>query len=137
METLKRSDKNKVFAGVFGGIGEYLEIDPTLLRLVGLLLLFYSGIVPFLLVYFIAVFIVPKSEERIKADSQRPAYKKGWFWVILVLFIIFIIIPVLGLVVFRVNTDSFQEVNWEQTIMESVEEEIYDGDVEEGIDMGQ
>jgi len=34
MKTLYRSRKNRVIAGVCGGIGEYFDVDPTLIRIV-------------------------------------------------------------------------------------------------------
>ena len=34
---LMRSKTNRTFCGVCGGIGEYLNVDPTLIRLVWLL----------------------------------------------------------------------------------------------------
>ncbi|KKG25473.1 PspC domain-containing protein, partial [Methanosarcina sp. 2.H.T.1A.15] len=33
MKKLYRSKKNRIIAGVCGGIGEYLDVDPTLIRL--------------------------------------------------------------------------------------------------------
>ena len=40
METKKlyRSKKDRVFAGVCGGIGEYLGVDPTVIRLLAVIL---------------------------------------------------------------------------------------------------
>jgi len=35
MKKLYRSDKNKMITGVFGGIGKYCEVDPTVFRLLG------------------------------------------------------------------------------------------------------
>ena len=62
METkrLYRSNKNKVFAGVCGGLGEYLDVDPVLVRLVWLLIVIFSGVVPGVIVYLLAIFIVPE-----------------------------------------------------------------------------
>lgn len=54
---LYRSRTNRMLCGVCGGVGEYFNIDPTLVRL-GFILLFFwwgSGI----LAYFIAAVIVP------------------------------------------------------------------------------
>ncbi|MBI4055769.1 MAG: PspC domain-containing protein [Elusimicrobia bacterium] len=56
---LVRSKKNRTILGILGGIGEYFGIDPTLVRLVFLFLFFITGIVPLLLVYFLAYFIIP------------------------------------------------------------------------------
>ena len=33
MKKLYKSNTDKVFAGILGGIGEYFDIDPTILRL--------------------------------------------------------------------------------------------------------
>ncbi|MDD4248763.1 MAG: PspC domain-containing protein, partial [Methanosarcina sp.] len=33
MKKLYRSKKSRIIAGVCGGIGEYLDVDPTLIRL--------------------------------------------------------------------------------------------------------
>lgn len=60
MKKLYRSDNNKVFAGIIGGIGEYFDIDPVLLRILWLLILVSTGVIPGLIVYVIAMFIVPK-----------------------------------------------------------------------------
>lgn len=61
METkrLYRSEKNKVFAGICGGLGEYLNIDPTVLRIVWLLIVIFSGIFPGVIAYVFAIFIMP------------------------------------------------------------------------------
>lgn len=55
---LYRSEKNKIIAGICGGIGEYLDVDPVIVRLVWVLLclLWGAGII----LYIVAWFIVPK-----------------------------------------------------------------------------
>ena len=53
---LYRSERNRMLAGVCGGIGEYLNIDPTLIRLLAVLLGCTStGIV----IYIVAAIIIP------------------------------------------------------------------------------
>jgi phage shock protein C len=56
---LYRSGKEKVLGGVCGGIAEYFNVDPTLIRLlwVFFILAFGAG----LLAYFIAWLIIPKN----------------------------------------------------------------------------
>lgn len=58
---LYKSNKNKMIDGVCGGIGEYFDIDPTLVRLgwVAFCALGGSG----LLAYIIAAIIIPRSSE--------------------------------------------------------------------------
>lgn len=55
---LYRSVKDKMICGVCGGIAEYFNIDPTIVRLICLIFAF-SG--PGLLVYIIAALIIPKT----------------------------------------------------------------------------
>lgn len=56
---LYRSEKNKIFAGICGGLGEYFAVDPTALRLGWLLIVIFSGIFPGIIAYIIAIFIIP------------------------------------------------------------------------------
>ncbi len=66
METkrLYRSQKNKVIAGVFGGLGEYGNIDPVFLRLIWILIVVFTGFVPGLIAYFLAIIVIPKKSEK-------------------------------------------------------------------------
>ncbi len=70
MKKLYKSKNNKIFAGIFGGLGEYLEIDPVVLRLIAVFLCFMSGFLPFILGYIIACFIVPTNNQN-KAILQK------------------------------------------------------------------
>ena len=54
---LYRSRRNRQLAGVAGGMAEYLEIDPTVVRLVWILSIFIGGFG--ILLYIIMAFIVP------------------------------------------------------------------------------
>lgn len=64
MRKLYRSDTDKVFAGIMGGLGEYMDMDAVVLRLVALVVICISGFFPGALAYIIAIFVVPK---RLKA----------------------------------------------------------------------
>ena len=55
---LYKSTTNRVLCGVCGGIGEYLNIDPTIIRLLWLLLVCGAG--SGLVIYIIAAIIVPE-----------------------------------------------------------------------------
>ncbi len=65
METkrLYRNNKNKVVAGVFGGIGEYLGIDPVILRLVWIFVWVFTAFIPGLIAYFLAIIVIPKKSD--------------------------------------------------------------------------
>lgn len=62
MKRLYRSDSDRMLGGICGGLGQYLNIDPTVLRLLFLIGLFFSG---FTLgfAYIIAMFIIPNEWE--------------------------------------------------------------------------
>ncbi len=53
---LYRSRANRVLAGVCGGLGDYMDVDPTVIRLVWVLLTLLSlgfGIIAYLLAWII------------------------------------------------------------------------------------
>jgi phage shock protein C len=64
METKKlyRSRADRMIAGVCGGLGKYLGVDPTLIRLAFVLLLLF-GIGSGLLVYLAMMLLVPLEPE--------------------------------------------------------------------------
>jgi phage shock protein PspC (stress-responsive transcriptional regulator) len=59
MKRLYRSQTNKKIAGLCGGIGEMMDIDPTIIRLIVIVLGLATGIFPFFIGYLIAWWIVP------------------------------------------------------------------------------
>jgi len=58
-DRLYRSRDDRVFAGVAGGIADYLAIDPSLVRVVWVILALFSG-GAFLIVYIVMAFVVPE-----------------------------------------------------------------------------
>lgn len=70
---LERSAKNRVLAGVIGGLGEYLGVDATLLRIAAAVLFVISPI-PMLILYFLGVLLIPRSgEEKPLISSFDPS----------------------------------------------------------------
>lgn len=57
MKRLYRSRKNRMLGGVCGGIADYFEIDPVIVRLVAVALFFVGGSA--ILAYIIALIIIP------------------------------------------------------------------------------
>lgn len=55
---LYRSRNNKVIAGVCGGVAEYFEVDPTIVRIAWLLLAFPGGIG--LIAYIVCWIVMPE-----------------------------------------------------------------------------
>ncbi|MBX4191939.1 PspC domain-containing protein [Candidatus Parcubacteria bacterium] len=62
---LYRSKSNRVFAGICGGLGDYFEMDPVILRLLWLLVVIFTGVFPGVVVYIIAIFLVPEHSPHI------------------------------------------------------------------------
>ncbi len=56
---LMRSRTHKVIAGVCGGIAEYLEVDPTVVRVLYVVATVLSGVLPGILAYVILTFLMP------------------------------------------------------------------------------
>lgn len=59
---LYRSRENRVLGGVCGGLGEYFDIDPTLVRLLFVFGAFLGVPGALLLIYLIMVVVVPQTE---------------------------------------------------------------------------
>jgi phage shock protein C len=60
MTRLYRSQTNKKIAGICGGIGEAMDVDPTIVRLVTVILGVVTGFIPVGIGYLIAWAIVPE-----------------------------------------------------------------------------
>ncbi len=59
---LTRSASNRMIAGVCAGLGEYLGIDPTIVRLLTVLA-FFTGFGGIVLVYLIMALVVPEQAQ--------------------------------------------------------------------------
>lgn len=75
MDNLKRSNSNKVFSGVCGGLGEFLNIDPTIIRIVWALFIIKSFSFSFL-IYIICSLIIP-SEDNVVYYDENENNEKG------------------------------------------------------------
>lgn len=58
MKKLYRSS-NRIVTGVCGGIAEYFDVDPTVIRVVYLILSLFSAGFPGLLLYIILMVLIP------------------------------------------------------------------------------
>jgi phage shock protein C len=59
VKRLYRSREHRIIFGICGGLGDYFNLDPVLIRLIWLLLSFFSGGAGFL-VYLVLVFVIPE-----------------------------------------------------------------------------
>lgn len=60
---LTRSNRNKMIAGVCGGLAEYLNMDPTVVRVLYVLLSILSVAFPGIIAYIVLMFLMPPPEE--------------------------------------------------------------------------
>ena len=71
MKKLYRSRENSMLAGVCGGLGNYLQIDPSIVRIVFVMLAFYNLLG--LLTYIVLAVLIPLApggyEERVRVYS--------------------------------------------------------------------
>ncbi|MDP4172465.1 MAG: PspC domain-containing protein [Bacteroidota bacterium] len=70
---LKRS-KNKMIAGVCGGIAEWLGWDPTIVRIAYVLISIFSAAFPGILVYIILWIVMPESDDSEIRNSKQNSY---------------------------------------------------------------
>ena len=59
---LTRSRRHKLIAGVCGGLAEYFEMDPTVVRVAYVLISIVSAAFPGILAYIILMFVMPSPE---------------------------------------------------------------------------
>ena len=68
---LYRSDSDRIIAGVCSGLGEYLDVDPTVVRLLFVLAVL-AGFGWGLLLYFILMIIVPLKGQVTTVSAPAP-----------------------------------------------------------------
>jgi len=60
---LTRSRKDRMIAGVCGGLANYMIVDPTIVRLVFALATFFTVVFPGIIIYLLMWIIIPKESE--------------------------------------------------------------------------
>lgn len=92
---LYRSETDKVIGGVAGGFGEVFDIDPTILRIVLLVLFFFGG--SGLLLYLICWLVIPTKSKgkggsnetirdnvaEMKGTAREMSRSRSWFGIAL------------------------------------------------------
>ncbi|MBO8174487.1 MAG: PspC domain-containing protein [Thermococcus sp.] len=66
---LCRAKDERVFLGVLGGIAKYLDVDPTLVRIIYIVLLFLAPVTAILLYFILALIMPEEPEEEISLDK--------------------------------------------------------------------
>lgn len=117
-QRLYRSRTNKVFAGVCGGLAEYFDVDPVIIRIIFVLMVLFGG--SGILLYIAAIFIVPlkpystadsASTETKETTPPAPSNARTVFGYVLI---------VLGGLLLLSNLDVFHFFNFLGDVMEYV-----------------
>jgi phage shock protein C len=69
-----KSSTDKMIDGVCGGIAEYFEVDPVLIRVVAVISIFFGG--AGIIAYIIAAIIMPRKEDVIKNSNKETVYER-------------------------------------------------------------
>jgi phage shock protein C len=69
MKKLLLSADKKIF-GVCGGIGDYFELDPALVRLGWIIMTVITGVVPGIIAYVIAAIVIPSKATQNKISKE-------------------------------------------------------------------
>jgi phage shock protein C len=56
---LYRSSTHKQVSGLLGGVADYFEVDPILVRLAYVMVTIFTGVFPGIIAYFVGLIIVP------------------------------------------------------------------------------
>ena len=62
---------NKVLGGVCGGIANYFDVDPTLVRILYVALSFFSAAFPGILLYIIMLLLMPEANKNDKYEDAQ------------------------------------------------------------------
>ncbi|OSX55562.1 PspC domain-containing protein [Anoxybacillus ayderensis] len=62
MKKLVRLRHHRMVAGVLSGLAAYMNMDATVVRLLFVALLLITGVMPFAILYALAVLIIPSEE---------------------------------------------------------------------------
>lgn len=66
---LYRSEKNKIIAGIAGGLGEYFNIDPVIIRVIFVVLALFGGAgIPLYLIFWL---VIPKESDLNQSDHTN------------------------------------------------------------------
>jgi phage shock protein C len=99
---LYKSRQNRVIDGVCGGVAEYFDVDPTIVRLLWVLVTLMGG--SGFILYIIAMIIMPVNPEHLAVPKpetptvKMPSDRRRFFGIMLILLGAFILLLNLGLI---------------------------------------
>jgi len=72
MKRIYCSQTDKKIAGIFGGIAEVYDLDPSLVRLLAVFIGVLTGFLPLLIAYLVGWAIIPKGPRAADLPPSRP-----------------------------------------------------------------
>ena len=73
MKRLTRSTTDRWIAGICGGIGEYLEIDPNVIRVIWVILTVPTGFFPGIIIYILLWILLPEEGQARPVEAYSEA----------------------------------------------------------------
>lgn len=68
---LYKSTNNKMLSGVCAGFADFIEIDPTIVRVIYALVSFFTGGFPGVIIYIMLAIIIPEDNGMIDTDATN------------------------------------------------------------------
>lgn len=68
-KTLRRPRQDRMVAGVVAGLARHFDMDPTVLRIIYVLVSIFSAAFPGLLVYIVLWVLMPEEESDVPGNS--------------------------------------------------------------------
>lgn len=67
---LYKSKGNRVISGVLGGVGEYFNVDPVILRVAYIVISAFAWFVPGIVAYILMTIVIPQRPESIHEEAK-------------------------------------------------------------------
>lgn len=71
---LFRSRNERILLGVCGGLGEYFDIDPVIVRIFWVFITIFGGILPGVIVYLLGGLLIPLEPEKPRTMEAHVSY---------------------------------------------------------------
>ena len=95
VKKLYKSQRDRMFGGVCGGISEYLNVDSTFIRIIFVLMGLFGG--SGIIIYIVGLIIIPEGAATEHTDIKVKSKSNTAFWgVLLIILGIFFLVPDFG-----------------------------------------
>ena len=71
-QRLYRSGTDRILAGVLGGLGNYFRLDASVVRIAYIIVTFFTGCIPGILLYVVMALIVPIEPQAVTSEQASP-----------------------------------------------------------------